>query len=223
MKNRISANIVALAIAFALMSCEAIAATLAEMRQYYNGEWSYPQDSLASNVYVQTKHIYEDSWTSPFDYFLAVRNGRLELDLSAEDVPKFYALRDVVSNNCAQIAADWQTYETNEMVRFTTLCAVVHSGFDNYTNFTDSVVSKYEASTNSCNFGTLHFLRYPRNTDAAYTLIQNYDNPVVSNAVLRMRTLAEALCNTNEIMSCNYFLSGEAKTRYLTLKADGQL
>jgi len=36
MKNRIGANIVAMAIAFVLMPCESIAATLAEMRQYYN-------------------------------------------------------------------------------------------------------------------------------------------------------------------------------------------
>ena len=64
------------------------------------------------------------------------------MDLEDRDMPKFLALTACVSNHCAEIAADWRTYETNEMVRFTTLSAVGYSGYSNFTNFADIVTTR---------------------------------------------------------------------------------
>ena len=92
----------------------------ADARRRYNGEWTYPQDPLASNIYSRVKSMYEGHWLSPFDYFLAVRGGGVEMEM---ETTNFFTFVSFVSNNCSAIAADWPTYETNEMVRFTTLSA----------------------------------------------------------------------------------------------------
>ena len=53
----------------------------ADARRRYNGEWTYPQDPLASNIYSRVKSMYEGHWLSPFDYFLAVRGGGVEMEM----------------------------------------------------------------------------------------------------------------------------------------------
>lgn len=212
-----------MAVAFAIMSCEAIAATLAEMRQYYNGEWSYPQNALASNVYAQTRRIYEGDWLPPFSYFCAVRGGGMCNDLNDQDFPKLYELCAVVSNHCDEIVADWHTYETNEMVRFTTLNAFSYAGYDYMTNLAVNVIGQYATNTNYCSWDTVKFLRNPYGTPLEWYMSRNYDVPAISNALLTVKANAESVGDSNIFHSCERDLSGETKTWYLEMKAAGML
>lgn len=201
-------------------SSEAVTAgNYAEVETRYNGEWTYPQSQLASNIYSQVKYLYSD-YRSPYDYFVTVRGGGFCREM---DYRKILPLATLVSNNCAALVADWQTYEQNEMVRFTTLCAIAYSGFSNYTNFVDRVLARYEADTNSCSWATIRFASFPRGTILENGLEMNYDKPGVSNILVRLRALAVARGDNVLRDACDRELSGEAKRETLDLQAAGAL
>lgn len=191
-----------------------------DARSRYNGIWAYPQDALASNVYMQVRQLYEADGTTPFDHFLGVRGGGMNREMARDEYMPFVSF---VSNNCAVIAADWQSYETNEVVRFSVLSAVGFSGLCAYTNFACSVLSLYEANTNSCSWRTIRMIHSPYGTDAEGLAALNYDVPGMSNIITRIRALAEAVGDTNVVWECDYRLSGHEKQELLELQAAGVL
>lgn len=188
---------------------------------HYNGEWAYPQSAIASNVYAQVKPLYEGHWLSPFDYFLAVRGGGVAQEM---DMQRFMPFVHFVSNNCAAISADWMAYETNDMVRFTTLSAVGFSGFDNLTNLATHVLSLYEADANAISWQTIEMLSGPDDPpDAAHYLCLNYDVPGVSNLVNRFKAIYVGRGEMDRASLFDADLSGEGKRDYLDMKAAGAL
>lgn len=197
--------------------------TFSQMRARYNGPWSCPDNLLASNIYTQVRSIYAyDTWEL-FHYFQAVRGGGVRMDLEDRDMPKFLALSSFVSNHCAEIAADWRTYETNEVVRFTTLSAIGYSGYNNFTNFADIVSTRRLADSTLCSWWTVRFLTSPYGTPCETSIALNYDNPVVSNILYKIRQCAVMENNTNEVDTCDVILSGEWKRHHLEMKAAGAL
>ena len=168
-------------------------------------------EALTTNIYSRVQFVYEGSSVSPDDYFHAVRSLGIYRNLSTNDMSKFFALRDVVSNNCAQIAMDWQAYETNEMVRFTTLCAVADSGLNTLTNFANTILTNYEANTNYCQWATIEYFIAPYGVSSEQCVAFHYDDPVVSNILVRIRAQAESIGSTNDIMAIDFILSGESK------------
>ena len=188
------------------------AGNYAEVEARYNGEWTYPQNTLASNVYSKVKQLYAGH-RSPFDFFITVRGGGVDLEMPTAD---FFEFASFVSNNCSAIAADWPTYETNEMVRFTTLSAIAYSGFDRMTNLADRVLAGYEANTNYCGWDTVRFINYPYGASTnKYYLTMNYEQPAVSNIISRLRALAVARGDEVLREMCDERLSGEAKRNCL--------
>lgn len=210
-----------LAIAEWTLSAETItAANYDSARTRYNGDWDYPGDELASNVYSKVKSLYEGHWQTPFDHFLGVRGGGLYQEMDSQ---KILPLANIVSNNIDAIVSDWATYETNEMVRFTTICAIAYSGMDNYTNFVGRILAGYDADANFCGWPTVSFAFFPYGTVSEDTLEMNYDAPAVSNIILRMRAIAVSRNDDNLRQRCDYLISGESKRETLELKAAGAL
>lgn len=189
-----------------------------EVEQRYNAEWTYPNGAVASNVYALVRNIY-GGHRSPFDHFLTVRGGGVSSEM---DISEIMPLVNFVSNHCAAIATDWPTYETNEMVRFTTLCAVGFAGYDNYTNFSDTVLALYEANTNNCSWDTIKFIHAPYGTASENSLSLNYDQPVVSNLLLRIRARAIEVGDPDRPDICEDQLSGAAKLDCLDMQSWGQ-
>ena len=184
------------------------AGNYAEVEARYNGEWTYPQDPLASNIYSRVKSMYEGHWLSPFDFFITVRGGGVDLEMPTAN---FFEFASFVSNNCSAIAADWPTYETNEMIRFTTLSAVGYSGVDNYTNFVDRILALHEGNVNSCGWETVRFLFHPYGTASHNTLDIYYDTSTVSNIIQRVRAIAIQRGDTNLLFTCDFMASGAQK------------
>ena len=145
------------------------------------------------------------------------------MDLEDRDMPKFLALTACVSNHCAEVAADWRTYETNEVVRFTTLSAVGYSGYSNFTNFADIVTAQLMSNPSLCSSCTMNFLVSPYGMPSETCMGLNYDNPVVSNIITRIRQVEVSLNQTNEVDTCDVFLSGEWKRHHLEMQAAGAL
>ena len=183
------------------------AGNYAEVEARYNGEWTYPQNTLASNVYSKVKQLYAGH-RSPFDFFITVRGGGVDLEMPTAN---FFEFASFVSNNCSAIAADWPTYETNEMVRFTTLSAVGYSGVDNYTNFVDRILALHEGNVNSCGWETVRFLFHPYGTASHNTLDIYYDTSTVSNIIQRVRAIAIQRGDTNLLFTCDFMASGAQK------------
>lgn len=219
-------NIISITALSCLIICGGVAdaESFEQIEARYNGPWSYPDNLLASNIYVQVRSVYAyDTWQTLYDYFYAVRGGGVRLDLEDRDMPKFLALTVCVSNHCAEIAADWRTYETNEVVRFTTLSAVGYSGYSNFTNFADIVTTQILSNPSLCSSCTMNFLVSPYGTPSETCMGLNYDNPVVSNIITRIRQVEVSLNQTNGVNACDAFLSGEWKREYLEMKAAGAL
>jgi hypothetical protein len=207
-----------------LSSQEVITAgNIDEIRLRYEGEWQYPDNPVSSNVYSRVRNVYAGHWMSLFDYFITVRGGGVCNDLNDQDFPKLYELCAVVSNHCAEIVADWHTYETNEMVRFTTLNAFSYAGYDYMTNLAVNVIGQYATNTNYCSWDTVKFLRNPYGTPLEWYMSRNYDVPCISNALLTVKAKAEGMGDSNTCHSCERDLSGETKTWYLEMKAAGML
>ena len=128
-------------------------------------------------------------------------------------------LVEVVSNNYAAVAADWYSYETNEMVRFTTLSAVGYLGFNSYTNFVTQLLD-YNDSTRTTNlWNSIRFISDPYGTPMEFQLALNYESAIASNQILRIKSCATLNGATNTINWANKVLSGEWKRSYLDEEA----
>ena len=183
---------------------------------------------LQSNVYLKVKKVYEDHFLhgsprSPQRFFRSVRGGGVAMELEGEQLTRFTTLVEIVSNNCASIATDWRTYETNEMVRFTVLSAVGYSGYDNYTNFVNTVITPSCSLLYTNRWETVNFMLDPYGTEMEHQLALNSENPIVSNVVQRIKSESVLQSNTNYVNWCSEILSGEWKRWYLDMKMSGAL
>lgn len=191
----------------------------------------YSSSDFATNAYNRVSDVWAgyviDSGgrtLTPEQNCNGAIGGGLIYNVSEEEWRRFLYYTEAVSNNCAEIIADWQSYETNEMVRFTTLNAIVYSGFDNYTNCIENLLSRYEADTNYCGWATMRFLAVPMGTqEGEYLLTNHYAEPAVSNILMRFKTQAENHGDVPIAKICGDMLSGKDKERYDQLKSIGQL
>lgn len=188
---------------------------------------AYDND-FVTNVYSKVTKLYEEhkvhgNPVSSYSRFLGVRGGGINNEFFDDEIRKFTNLVEIVSNNCASIAADWQTYETNEMVRFTVLSAVGYSGYDNYTNFVNTVITPSCSLLYTNRWETVKFMLDPYGTEMEHQLALNYENPIVSNVVQRIKSESILQSNTNYINWCSEILSGEWKRWYLDMKISGAL
>ena len=184
--------------------------------------------SLTTNIYAKTHRIYEEyslhgTAYTPLEHFLGVRGGGVAMELEGEHLARFTNLVEIVSNNCASIAADWRTYETNEMVRFTVLSAVGYSGYDNYTNFVNTVITPSCSLLYTNRWETVKFMLDPYGTEMEHQLALNYESLGISNIVQKIKAESVLQGNTNYVNWCNKILSGEWKRWYLDMKISGAL
>lgn len=181
---------------------------------------------LASNIYSKTEYVYSDfifcgKLRTKEYFFWGVRGGGINMELEGIHLKRFKELVNVVSNNYEAIVADWRTYETNEMVRFTTLSAIGFSGYNIYTNCIDRLLTFYETSSGTNGWDSIELLLGPYGTPMEAKLPLNYENPIVNNLYKRVRAIAIEDCYTNMINFCNRTLSGEWKRGYLMMEAAG--
>ena len=185
-------------------------------------------NSIVTNIYSQVAKLYEGhkvhgNPVSSYSRFLGVRGGGINNEFFDDEIRKFTNLVEIVSNNCASIAANWRTYETNEMVRFTVLSAVGYSGYDNYTNFLNTVITPSCSLLYTNRWATVKFMLDPYGTEMEHQLALNYENPIVSNIVQRIKAESVLQSNTNYVNWCSEILSGEWKRWYLDMKMSGAL
>ena len=186
------------------------------------------ENSLVTNIYTKTMHVYSDyvflgRQRTPEYFFSGVRGGGVNFELDGIHLARFTNLVEIVSNNCVSIAVDWQTYETNEMVRFTVLSAVGYSGYDNYTNFVNTVITPSCSLLYTNRWATVKFMLDPYGTEMEHQLALNYENHIVSNIVQRIKAESVLQSNTNYVNWCSEILSGEWKRWYLDMKMSGAL
>ena len=134
---------------------------------------------------------------------------------------EFVAFYNFVSNHCDEIVSNWRAYETNEMVRFTTLSAIGFTGYDNMTNLAEHVIGEYVNNTNFCSWATVRFVHMPYGTLAERYFALNYDIPAISNLLTRIRAKADEVGDASMKSMCERELSGKAKEEYLLLKEAG--
>lgn len=187
-------------------------------RALYDHEWTYPADPVASNIYSRARSLYAGDPYSLFDKFLSVRCGGIMMEMGTLEFLDFAAY---VSNHFSDVVADWRMYETNEVVRWTTLSAAGYSGFGNMTNLACKIIDEYNVNTNYCSLDTVNFLTCPSGTPLEKYMILNYDAPDISNAVEILKVKASQRGDTNEVDWCDRVLSGNEKREYLELKAAG--
>lgn len=186
------------------------------------------QNSLVTNVYSKTMHVYSDyvflgRHRSQEYFFSGVRGGGVDFELDGIHLERFMDLVSVVSNNCEAIASDWHAYETNEMVRFTTLSAVGFSGYNNYTNFVRRLLDSYDEVPRTNSWKSIQFISGPYGTPMDFQLALNYESSIVSNLISRIKEHAAVNNATNDFNWCNKVLSGEWKRNYLIMEAAGAL
>ena len=184
------------------------------------------ENALLTNVYLKSSQVYQNHYLngrlrSPERYFRCVRGGGVDFELDGIHLERFMDLVKVVSNNCSQIASDWYSYETNEMVRFTTLSAVGYSGYNNYTNFVDKLLTFAETDTRTNYWRSLRFIMSPYGTRQENRLALNYETGSVSNFFQRLRDQAIKHGETNSVSWCNDVLSGEWAKDHLQMEAAG--
>ena len=188
---------------------------------------AYDND-VVTNIYGKVTKLYDGhkvhgNPVSPYSRFLGVRGGGINNEFFDDEMLKFTNLVEMVSNNCVSIAADWRTYETNEMVRFTVLSAVGYSGYDNYTNFVNTVITPSCSLLYTNRWETVKFMLDPYGTEMEHQLALNYENTIVSNIVQRIKSESILQSNTNYVNWCSEILSGEWKRWYLDMKMSGAL
>ena len=194
----------------------------------YMGNSVAQSEVLSTNIYRKAMHVYENhmihgSARNPMRYFRAVRGGGVNFELDGVHLERFMDLVNVVSNNCSEIASDWHTYETNEMVRFTTLSAVGYSGYGNYTNFIDKLLTYGETDSRANYWRSLRFIMSPYGTKQENKLALRYEDATVSNFFVRLRQQAINYGETNSVNWCNDVLSGEWAKDHLQMDAAGAL
>ena len=177
--------------------------------------------ALVSNVYVRAHGVYAEAGESAQSGFHDALGGGI---LNACSSGRFMAFRDYVTNHCDEIVTDWVSYETNDLVRFTTQCAIGYSCFEMQTNLAHKVLSLYEANTNSIGWGTIEMLASPDGyPDVEHYLELHYDSPGVSNIIVRLKAIAIQR-NENKLREyCDSLFTGEPKREYLEMKACGAL
>ena len=186
------------------------------------------ENSLVTNIYTKTMYVYSDyvflgRQRTPEYFFSGVRGGGVNFELDGIHLARFTNLVEIVSNNCVSIAADWHTYETNEMVRFTVLSAVGYSGYDNYTNFVNTVITPSCSLLYTNRWASVKFLLDPYGTEMEHQLALNYESSGISNIVQKIKAESVLQGNTNYVNWCNKILSGEWKRWYLDMKMSGAL
>ena len=185
-------------------------------------------NALRTNVFDKTTRIYEGHVLNGRlrdlgRYFRCVRGGGVNLEMDGIHLERFMDLVSVVSNNCEAIASDWHTYETNEMVRFTTLSAVGFSGYNKYTNFVRRLLDSYDEVPRTNSWKSIQFISGPYGIPMDFQLALNYESSIVSNLISRIKKHAAVNNATNDFNWCNKVLSGEWKRNYLIMEAAGAL
>ena len=175
-----------------------------------------------TNIYAQANAVFQsENAAHPMQAYHAALGGGMAAECMNDT---FRALCNFVSNHCEEIAADWMSYETNDVVRFTTLSAAGFSGFDNLTNLAAHVLSLYEVDANAISWQTIEMLSSPDDPpEAAHYLCLNYDVPGVSNLVNRFKAIYVGRGEMDRASLFDADLSGEGKRDYLDMKAAGAL
>jgi len=178
---------------------------------------------LATNVYARALAVYdaeraERGDADRDDAFKSIRGGCF---CSEVNMTNFMPFCEFVSNRFDAIVADWHTYETNDMVRYVTICGLGYSGFANYTNFLSKALVLYEADTNSCSWATIKHLHCIAGTRAQYYLDMNYETLAVGNMVRTIKRLAIANGDVKTANCCDHILSGDSKRECQDLIAIG--
>ncbi len=185
----------------------------------------WASESLTTNVYAMVQSVFAaeaaTSGETPTNIYYGAVGGGMAQECMNEAFRSFCTF---VSNHCDAIASDWNSYETNDMVRFTTLSAIGFSGFHNLTNVADKVLSLYEANTNSVCWSTINMLCTPDDpAEATSYLGLHYEDPGVSNLVLRFRQAGVSASNDAFVQYCDSCLAGEEKAKYQDMKSSGAL
>ena len=183
---------------------------------------------LVANIYKKTIHVYSDYMfmgrlRTPEYVFSGVRGGGVDFELDGVHLERFMDLVNVVSNNYEVVASNWHAYETNEIVRFTTLSAVGYSGYNIYTNFVRMVLDSCDRFPRTNSWDSIRFISGPYGTPMDIQLAMNYGNSIVSNLVNRIKEYAVENNSTNDVIWCNKVLSGEWKAEQLEMEAAGGL
>ena len=171
---------------------------------------------LVSNVYTRVGAVFqEDGGLGTRRLFGGVAGGDGFMWGSLKQ--PFLELVPVVSNNYVQIAEDWDAYQTNRVVSFTVISAIGFSGFNVYTNFLETMLSRYEQTQTSNDWKVVRHLLLPINTPLENGLLLNNDNVAVSNMLLRIKTGAIQRSDNKINRLCERFISSEARRRYLDM------
>ena len=172
--------------------------------------------SLVSNVYTRVGAVFqEDGGLGTRRLFGGVVGGDGFMWGSLKQ--PFLELVPVVSNNYVQIVEDWDAYQTNRVVSFTVISAIGFSGFNVYTNFLETMLSRYEQTQTSNDWKVVRHLLLPINTPLENGLLLNNDNVAVSNMLLRIKTFAIQRNEAKIKRLCERFISSEARKRYLDM------
>lgn len=177
--------------------------------------------AFVTNVFFRAHEVYAVGDASPISVFHDAVGGGI---LQACDRDRFFTFVHFVSNNCDRIIADWGAYETNRVARFTTQCAIGFMGFEAQTNLADKVLSMYEADVNAVSWDTMQMIRHPDGPpDICNYLALHYDNPCVSNIIMRLRAIAVQRSDSELVDDCDMLLTGQPKRAYLDMKDAGAL
>ncbi len=182
---------------------------------------------LRTNIYERAYSIFriDGECTLEKDVmrrFYGIRGGYgMGMDLNGYERSAFSNLCAVVSNKYVEVASDWRSYSTNELVRFSVLSAIGFSGRDIYTNFTGRILSLYESFPSDDGWRSVVFLQCPYGTPMEWCLTFDYDKPGISNLIQRISAAASQHGSTNVVSTCDEMLSGESKRVHLELRANG--
>ncbi len=177
-------------------------------------------ENLISNIYNQVSIIFEkDGGLRTERLFNSVYGG--DGYMWGDLMQPFLGLTSIVSNNYSQIAEDWNSYKTNMVVSHTVLTAIGFLGVNVYTNFTATMLGRYEQTQSSNDWKVVKFLAAPFCTPLEQSVSLFYDDVVVSNLFVRIRSGAinQGDMKTKEI--CEDLLSGKSKEMLLRMKALG--
>ena len=93
------------------------------------------ETDLVSRVSAMAEALYDNGSDSPAVCFGSVRGGGMNREMARDEYMPFVSF---VSNNCAAIAADWQSYETNEVVEFGLFSSLVVRGQHKFLQLEDN-------------------------------------------------------------------------------------
>ena len=177
-------------------------------------------ENLTLNIYNQVSVIFqEDGGLKSERLYNSVYGG--DGYMWGSLMQPFLELTSVVSNNYAEIAEDWNSYKTNPVVSHTVLTAIGFSGVNVYTNFTAIMLGRYEQTQSSNDWKVVKFLAAPFCTPLEQSASLLYDDVVVSNLFIRIRSGAISQGDMSIKEICEDLLSGKSKKTLLRMKALG--